>query len=74
MSETVILGLRLLEEGVSHSDFVDRFGCTLHEMFGEVIAPLIDLGLLRDDEDALRLTERAYLVSNQVFMRFLPES
>ena len=74
MAESVILGLRLLEQGVNRAAFEQRYGCTLDEIFGDVIPPLVDLGMLRDDTDALRLTERATLVSNQIFLRFLPDS
>jgi len=74
MSDTVILGLRLLNEGVSDSDFEQRFGISLDGVFGEVIAPLEEIGLLRRDNNTLYLTPRAYLVSNQVFYRFARDS
>jgi coproporphyrinogen III oxidase-like Fe-S oxidoreductase len=41
-------------------------------VFGPVIAELERAGLLAWAGDALRLTERAYLVSNRVFACFLP--
>jgi oxygen-independent coproporphyrinogen-3 oxidase len=73
MAETVILGLRLVREGVQASAFAQRFGCSLDEVYGEVIEELSALGLIERTEDGIRLTRRAYLVSNQVFIRFLPE-
>lgn len=73
MSETVILGLRLVHEGVSKSGFAWRFGRSLDEVFGPALEALEQAGLLAINGDQVRLTERAYLVSNQVFVRLLPE-
>jgi oxygen-independent coproporphyrinogen-3 oxidase len=71
MSETMILGLRLVAEGVSREPFARRFGRTIDQVFGSAISDLVRLGLLVDDGQTLRLAERAYLISNQVFVRFL---
>lgn len=73
MAETVILGLRLVREGVSKADFARRFGQSLDSVFGPAIGGLEQAGLLRLDGDTLRLTEKAYFVSNRVFVEFLPE-
>ncbi len=73
MAETMILGLRLVQDGVSKADFLARFGCPPEEAFGQAISELLHLGLLWEDAGALRLAERAYLISNQVFLRFLPD-
>lgn len=71
MIETMILGLRLTGEGVQRERFARRFGRPVDEVFGGAISELVGLGLLVDDGQALRLTERAYLISNRVFVRFL---
>ncbi len=73
MSETAILALRLVREGISRSGFARRFGRALDEVFGPALEALERAGLLAADGDRVRLTERAYLVSNQVFVRLLPE-
>jgi oxygen-independent coproporphyrinogen-3 oxidase len=73
MAETVILQLRLVREGVQKADFAQRFGREIDEVFGETITRLEKLGLLTSDQRSIRLTERAYLISNQVFVQFLPE-
>ena len=73
MSETLILGLRLVREGVSSDDFARRFGCTPDEVFGPALDELERIGLLERTGAAIRLTERGYLLSNQVFVRLLPE-
>ncbi len=70
MSDTVILGLRLLE-GVSLEAFRSRFGTGLREVYGREVDELIGLGLLALDGDRLRLAPAALPVANQVFVRFL---
>ena len=71
MSETMILGLRLTQEGVSLPAFERRFGATPNEVFGNVIPNLKTLTLLHEDDQRLRLTPQARLLGNQVFIRFL---
>lgn len=73
MSETVILGLRLVGEGVRRADFAARFERELDDVFGAALRGVEALGLIEQTPDAVRLTERGYLLSNQVFMRLLPE-
>jgi oxygen-independent coproporphyrinogen-3 oxidase len=74
MAETVILQLRLVQEGVRKADFARRFGCEVDDVFGEAITRLEKLGLLSSDGQVIRLTERAYLIGNQVFVQFIPEN
>ena len=40
MGETMMLGLRLIEEGVERARFADRFGVELDEVYGATIASL----------------------------------
>ena len=70
ISEFMILGLRLME-GIAYRRFADRFGCDLRDAFGDTIRKQTDLGLLEADEQGIRLTERGYLLGNQVFQEFL---
>lgn len=74
MSETLILGLRLVREGVRRADFIRRFGCTPEEVFGPALDEAERLGLLERTSTGIRLSERGYLLSNQVFVRLLPET
>jgi oxygen-independent coproporphyrinogen-3 oxidase len=83
MADYMIMGLRLTREGIADSDFADRFGSRLKEVYATEIADLCDLGLLewhrgavsdatpRQEssraEYALRLTPRGRLLGNQVF-------
>jgi oxygen-independent coproporphyrinogen-3 oxidase len=72
MGETMMLGLRLTEEGVSAGDFQQRFSATLEETYGLEIRRMQDLGLLTWRTGRLRLTPRGRLLGNQVFAEFLP--
>lgn len=70
-AETVILGLRLLEEGVSKLRFQERFGVSLQECYGDIIEQMAAEGLLLNLADRVVLTKNAIPIANQVFMRFL---
>jgi oxygen-independent coproporphyrinogen-3 oxidase len=71
MSETMIMGLRLVAEGVSRDAFKRRFGIGLHDAFGLQIEALIGRGLLVWRGDSLRLTPGARILGNQVFREFV---
>ncbi|MBI4306139.1 MAG: radical SAM family heme chaperone HemW [Chloroflexi bacterium] len=70
MSETMMMGLRL-DTGISARAFQARFGRTLDEAFGDIIAGLVDLELLARDPSGIRLTRRGRLLGNEVFSRFV---
>ena len=72
MGETMMLGLRLVQEGVADVRFRARFGVGLDEMFGAEIAGLVRRGLLERLPDRVRLTPEGKLLGNQVFAEFLP--
>ena len=69
-SETMFLGLRLLD-GLNLSDASARTGVDMADKFQAPIQECIDLGLLIQDGNCLKLTESAYLIANQAFTRFL---
>lgn len=76
MAETMMMGLRL-GVGVADQDFRNRFGNSLEDAYGPVIAETRSDGLLEwsDQADgragrALRLTPRGRLLGNEVFTRF----
>jgi len=71
MQDTLMLGMRLTEEGVSTRGFRDRFGQELLGIFGKEISELLDLQLIEWNGESLRLTKRGRLLGNQVFMRFV---
>ena len=69
-SETMFLGLRLLD-GLDLSEASSLTGVDLAKKFQAPIQECIDLGLLEQDGDCLKLTGSAYLIANQAFIRFL---
>lgn len=81
MQEHLLMGLRLTNEGVSAEAFQTRFGRSLEDVFSNEIDELIGLGLLEwadkktsevlETSEVLRLTPRARLLGNQVFLRFV---
>lgn len=78
IGETMMMGLRLVREGISNATFRERFGQSLTAVFPDQIARLSRQGLLEwartgpeDEADVLRLTKRARLLGNRVFMEFI---
>lgn len=72
MGEAMMLGLRLVSEGMPDARFRARFGVGLDEAFGDVIARLVGRGLLERLPDRVRLTPAGRLLGNRVFAEFLP--
>jgi oxygen-independent coproporphyrinogen-3 oxidase len=68
--ETMFMGLRL-NAGVSYAHFRDRCGAELDDVYGDVCAELVALGLLARDAVGVRLTARGRMLGNQVFQRFV---
>jgi oxygen-independent coproporphyrinogen-3 oxidase len=71
MGETMMLGLRLLHDGVSAAAFAQRHGIALPDQFGAEISRLVGLGLLDADERRVTLTRRGALLANSVCAEFL---
>lgn len=73
MSETIFLGLRLVE-GVSWARFRERFGQDARQVYREPIRLLSSWRMLEVDDERMRLSEQGMLLSNQVLWRFLPDT
>jgi oxygen-independent coproporphyrinogen-3 oxidase len=74
MQETMMVGLRLTQAGVSQTEFQARFGETIQAAFPKEVDRLIGSGLLEwagKNHDRLRLTSHGRLLGNQVFMHFV---
>ncbi len=72
--ETMMMGLRLVREGVSSERFKQRFGEEMEDVFESEIGHWTRLGLLEwvfEGGKRLKLTEKGYLLSNQVFRDFV---
>ena len=70
MEEFMFLGLRLMK-GVSLTEFKERFGKSMEEVYGSVLKKLIGQNLLIKEKDRIALTKRGIDVSNQVMSEFL---
>lgn len=71
IADTLITQLRLLDEGVSVDWFAQQFGATPAEQYGATWQQLFDWGLLCEVDGWVRLTERGWFLSNQVFHRLV---
>lgn len=75
IKETLMMGLRLIEDGVSAQAFQARFGESLDDHYGDEIHALMKAGLLYwksiGDDRCLCLTKHGTLLGNQVFMQFI---
>ena len=71
MSETMMLGLRLLKEGVNRTAFRQRFGVDILDVYKGPVARLQALQLLEVNPVHVRLTPRAYAIANQVMVEFI---
>ena len=70
-SETMMLGLRLLNHGVSETAFAARHGYQLRDIFHEPITRMTELGMLESHEHGVRLTDRGMMLANSVVAEFL---
>ena len=73
MAETMMLGLRLIEEGVSLDHFQRRYHQSLQQVFATEISRLEAWGVINMDRERIRLSPRGIMVGNQVFSHFMPE-
>ena len=74
MQEYLMVSFRLTDEGVSRSDFLERFGKSIDATFEKQLSRLLRQGLIEihpKDQDRLRLTRRGRLFGNQVFVQFV---
>jgi oxygen-independent coproporphyrinogen-3 oxidase len=73
MGETMMLGLRLLREGVSSERFAALHGQPLEAVFAAELGRLARRGWLTWEAGCARLTPAGLLLGNQVFAEFLPD-
>ena len=67
ISETLIMGLRLTDEGIRWQQFQERFGTDLRALHGPTIDRFVTHHLLETDAEHVRLTRQGRLLSNLVF-------
>lgn len=71
ISETLIMGMRLIGRGIERQAFHDRFGSDLLELHGEALSRFEALGLVMISDERVLLTERGRLLSNMVLREFV---
>jgi oxygen-independent coproporphyrinogen-3 oxidase len=72
MGETMMVGLRLIDEGVMRRPFQRRYAVDPRVYYQHQLDRLARLGLVEIDADRLRLSRRGMMLGNQVFAEFLP--
>ncbi len=72
-AETMMLGLRLLQDGVILRDFHNRHGFSLLDVYGDRMRQYESLELMTVDENTVRLTPAGALVSNALLAEFLDD-
>lgn len=70
MEEFMFLGLRKIG-GISKAEFEKTFSKNIEDMYGKVIQENVLNGLLVDDGDVIKLTDRGVDISNVVMAEFL---
>ncbi len=71
MAETMMLGLRLTQEGVDRRRFCERFGTDPRILYQTEIDMFIQRGLLECTESSLRLTPHGVFLASDVMMAFV---
>ena len=71
MAETMMLGLRLTQEGVNCCRFRRRFGVDPREKFAAEIETFTRRGLLEHVGDTLRLTPQGVFLASEVMVAFV---
>lgn len=70
MEEFIMLGLRLTK-GISKLEFIDRFKQDFDFTYGEIVSKMQSIGMIEDEDNRVRLTEKGLDVSNTVIAQFL---
>jgi oxygen-independent coproporphyrinogen-3 oxidase len=68
--EFIMLGLRM-SDGISKSEYFERFGSDFDEKYKKKINDLLRLGFVSDSPDRFALTERGFAVSNMILSQIL---
>lgn len=70
MSEFMILGLRMTE-GVTKMSFRQRFNEDLEKVFRKPLLKFKEMGMIEEENDKIRLSQKAISVSNQILCEFI---
>ncbi|MGL4730037.1 MAG: radical SAM family heme chaperone HemW [Clostridium sp.] len=72
IEEYMFLGLRKIN-GISKKKFKNRFFMDIYDVYGEIINRFVNLKLIYDDGENVRLTSKGIEVSNTVMCEFILE-
>lgn len=70
MAEFMFLGLRMTR-GIEKAEFQNRFGCSVEEIYGEVLEKYESMGFLQEEDGRIFLSRKGIHVSNTVMAEFL---
>jgi oxygen-independent coproporphyrinogen-3 oxidase len=71
IAETLMMGLRLTQEGIQRRVFRERFGADVLDIHPLTIGKFTGHGLLYVDDEVVRLTQHGRLLSNAVFRELI---
>ena len=60
-----------MTEGIQISEFYEKFGVTVNEVYGEVIKKYSDMKMLEINGENMKLTDKGVDVSNIIFADFI---
>tara|TARA_B100000686_G_C16595555_1_gene865786 strand:+ start:31 stop:939 length:909 start_codon:yes stop_codon:yes gene_type:complete len=70
MGETIMLGLRRLR-GISILDFEKRFQISFDSVYGKILDPLVEEGLITLNQNRISLSRKGIFIANSVILKFL---
>ena len=71
ISDTMMTQLRLLNEGLDLAAFEAKFGQSVAEVYDGTLEQMVEWDLVGVANGRLRLTQKGWFLSNQVFYRFM---
>ena len=71
MSETIMMGLRLTQEGIDREAFRQRFGADIVDLYRTTIETFVGYGLLHVDDERIRVTEAGRLLNNAIIRELI---
>ena len=69
--ETIVLALRLLNEGLDRARFTKRYGADIATFYEKELADGVGLGLLNITDERITLTPKGHFLSNRVMETFV---
>ena len=70
MGETIMLGLRRLK-GIPIEEFENRFQISFKKVYGKVIDPLLNEGLITLNQNRMALSRKGIFLADSVILKFL---